>query len=297
MNSPRQHPSLTMVPPPNPSGGAWPTFLVIGSAKCGTTSLHRYLDQHPEIGMTAEKEVSFFVAERTWSRGPDWYRAWFSPEDPVRGDASPAYTVAPCFGGVPKRIHTLVPNVKLVYLVRDPIDRTVALYQHKRWAGIETRPFTEAIREPGNRYIEGSRYYAQIERYLPYFDPDAILVVNQTDLRNRRRKTLRRVFAFVGADPEVWDARFRLVHHRTGQKRRLTPLGERLTQAAAFRHLRHLPNDVRWHAERLLTWPVSRAISAPSVPPKLRTELEDFFRDDVARLRAFTGQPFVGWSL
>lgn len=296
MRSPVQHPSLTMSSPPNDSGGAWPTFLVIGAMKCGTTSLHHYLSLHPEIGMTAEKEVSFFVAERTWERGQDWYRAWFSPDDPVRGDASPSYA-APRFEGVPGRIHALVPDVKLVYLVRDPIDRSVAHYTHKRWEGAETRPFPEAVRDPEAPYVGSSRYAAQIDRFLPYFEPEAILVVDQDDLRDRRRETLRRVFAFIGADPDHWDARYQFRHHQTGRKRRLTPLGQRFVQTPAFRQFRRLPDGVRWHAERVLTWPVSRGVSKPIVSPALRAELEDVFRDDVARLRAMTGQPFAGWSL
>ncbi|WP_420455805.1 sulfotransferase family protein [Rubrivirga sp.] len=291
------HPALTATPPPNPTGGAWPTFLVIGAMKCGTTSLHHYLSLHPGIGMSAQKELSFFAAERTWGRGADWYRAWFSPDDPVRGDVSPAYATAPVLGGVPERIHALVPDVRLVYLVRDPIDRIVAQYAHAWWQGTETRPLPEAVRASPDAYVARSRYFFQIERYLPYFDARQLLVVDQDDLLRRRRATLGEVFAFVGADPDVWDPRFQIRHHRTGQKRRLTPLGERLVQARGFQALRHLPRDLQWHAERWVTWPVSRPVPTPVVTPALRAELEDAFTDDVARLRAFTDKPFASWSL
>ena len=108
------------------SFGTLPTFLVIGSMKCGTTSLHDYLARHPDVFMSAVKEVNFFVLERTWDKGIDWYRAQFYGRYQVRGEASQNYTKRHEFEpGVAERIRSLLPNVKLIYIVRDPVARFV----------------------------------------------------------------------------------------------------------------------------------------------------------------------------
>lgn len=100
-----------------------PNLVVIGGMKCGTSSLHYYLSLHPQISMSEPKELSFFA--ENWPRGRDWYEAHFPEDLPIRGESSPNYMKHPAFPGVPERMVSLVPDAKLVYLVRDPIARIV----------------------------------------------------------------------------------------------------------------------------------------------------------------------------
>jgi hypothetical protein len=95
-----------------------PTFLVIGAMKAGTTSLHRCLSNHPDVFMSAPKELDFF--EKNWSRGWEWYRSQFQAGDVamLRGESSTNYAKYPRFGGVAGRIHRSLPDVKLIYLLR-----------------------------------------------------------------------------------------------------------------------------------------------------------------------------------
>src|SRR5215210_59230 len=79
--------------------GALPNLIVIGGLKCGTTSLHHYLNLHPEVGMSRPKELNFFVEELNWGLGADWYRGHFPPDRAVRGETSPHYTNRPRFAG------------------------------------------------------------------------------------------------------------------------------------------------------------------------------------------------------
>ena len=76
-----------------------PNLLIIGAQKCGTTSLHAYLDLHPNVHMAAEKELDFFIADRAWRNGPDWYAQRFRDDALVRGEASPNYTGWPVWDG------------------------------------------------------------------------------------------------------------------------------------------------------------------------------------------------------
>src|SRR5262245_43211435 len=103
-----------------------PNLIVIGAGKCGTTSLHLYLGLHPEISMTQQKELNFFVAELNWRRGLGWYEEQFREGTPVRGESSVAYSEYPQRQGVPERMAALVPDVNIVYCVRDPFERMVS---------------------------------------------------------------------------------------------------------------------------------------------------------------------------
>lgn len=296
IESPPISPSLVAPPPPN-ADGALPTFLIIGAMKCGTTSLHYYLSLHPEIGMSAEKELAFFVTEQNWERGERWYRRQFDPAYRIRGEASPHYTCYPKYASVPERMHTLVPEAKLIYLVRAPVERAVSHYCHAVSHENEGRTLAEAVREPNSKYLERSRYFAQIERYLPYYARDRVLVVDQADLRDRRRETLREVFAFVGADPDVWDVRFLWERHRTDRKRVKTGPGRALATSWPMRAIGRLPNRYRWPIEDVVYWPFSRSVARPAVSSALRAEIGERLADDVARFRAFTGRDFAHWSL
>ena len=149
---------------------ALPTFCVIGAMKSGTTSLHHYLAAHPEISMSRPKELDFFVAEKNYDRGVDWYASHFDDAAAVRGESSTNYTKCHIFDGVPARMNALLPNVKLVYVLRDPIERLISHYEHNRSRGRESRTFDEALRSPErNHYVQCSQYLTQLEAFLEYY--------------------------------------------------------------------------------------------------------------------------------
>ena len=120
---------------------ALPNLLIIGAAKCGTTSLHAYLDQHPDVFMArpgpdsrGEKEMRFFWRD-DWYERLDWYQEQFDPRARVRGEATPSYAHYPYLRDVPRRIHSLVPDARFIYIVRDPIERIVAHWVQARADG------------------------------------------------------------------------------------------------------------------------------------------------------------------
>ena len=122
-----------------------PTFFVIGAAKSGTTSLHYYLDQHPDVHMSREKEPNYFsFAHRPGGpkhviRDRRAYKALFDSPAPVRGEASVTYSFWPHPPDVAERIHAAVPDAKFVYVVRDPVERTLSHYRHRVVLGEEHR--------------------------------------------------------------------------------------------------------------------------------------------------------------
>jgi hypothetical protein len=246
--------------------GALPNLVIIGAMKCGTTSLHGYLDAHPEIGMSEPKELNFFFGpervdrsdEETWTlgnwhRGTGWYAAHFDAACRVRGESSPGYT-SPSHPESAARMAAVLPGARLVYAVRDPVRRAVSQYGHHRRQGTETRPMAEALLDPCSQYVSRGRYRERLEPFLTAGFGDRITVVAQEELESDLPGTVRRLLADLDVDPARW-----------------APAGCTRRNAAPER--------------------------APRLGPELRETLEAAFRDDAERLREFAGRAFAGWSV
>ena len=268
-----------------------PNLFIVGAAKCGTSSLHHYLDQHPAISMSANKEPSIFTSP-TWREDAAAYAEMLDPDAPVRGESSTNYTKHPAFAGVPARIAELVPDAKLIYVVGDPIPRCVAHYAQNVFAGTESRPLNEALRDfddPRNTYVWTGRYATQLEQYLEHFPLSSVLVLDQADLRGDRVATIRRAFSFLGVDETFESPKFGELRNTRKVQRRLGGVGSVLRGSRGARVYRKLPprwrrplTDAGW---RLLARPVSR----PELDPGLREELSALYREELDRLKSLTG--------
>ncbi len=264
-----------------------PNLIIIGAMKAATSSLHYYLGCHPEISMSRVKELNFFVAERRWGRGVAWYESQFAPGK-VRGEASPLYTMHPRFSGVPERMAEVVPEARLIYVVRHPVARAVSQYIHEWTAGVERQPLADVLARPDGHYVQASCYHAQLERYLRWFAREQILLLTAEDLERDRRGTLGRVFRFLGVDDAYWSVRFRLKRHRTALKRHPTDLARRLEPRLAALS-RALPWGARGYLEWLLLRPLSRKVVPPAVPPATWRAAGRAVAPDTAALAAAWG--------
>jgi len=286
---------------------ALPTFFIIGAAKAGTTSLHYYLDQHPQIQMSANKEPNFFSGpENGIPYTPqrvsrlDHYERLFDPAIDVRGEASPGYTNHPRRQGVPERIKELIPEARLLYLVRDPIARTVSHYQDSFAIGKQRKPLREALGDLSDAYLPltcHSRYASQLELYLRHFSQERVMVVDQSDLLADRRSTLQGIFAFLSVDDAFDSSRFDEQLY-TSQGRPIYSFGywqfvERLVAPSMRRMPLRLRRSLRRNVERIFL----PSLEAPTLDAELRARLEDFYADEVDRLRALTGKTFPTWSI
>jgi hypothetical protein len=275
--------------------GALPNLIIIGAMKCATTSLHFYLDRHPEISMSRQKELNFFSWEEVWERGEEWYRTWFDPGAPVRGEASPSYSNFPRFKDVPARMQGLVPKAKLIYLVRDPLRRLLSHYRHLVAERKENRPLSEVLSSEEHLLVTRSLFAFQLEQYLPFFPLEQILVVQQERLLADRQAEMSRIFSFLGVNPAFRTILFRRRRHRSVRKRRKTDLGLKLSRLAPATAISNLPDLLRWPIEDILYYPFSRRVDSPKIPADLLDDLHARFREDATRLRELTGQRFEGW--
>jgi len=280
--------------------GTLPNLIVIGGLKCGTTSLHHYLNLHPEIAMSRPKELNFFVAELNWELGPEWYASHFDRAAPLRGESSPHYTNLPRFQGVAERMRsTLGAEARVVYMVREPLERLLSHYLHNVGGGYESRPLAAALADPGSAYVARSRYAMQLEPYLAAFGRERILIVDNQDLANDREATMRRVFGFCGVDAGFTSEQFAR-EWETGSGKsaggfRLLDRAVRLPGLRAFdRNFDRLPESLRWRVEKLVHDPEKGQAPKPQLPRELRTRLESLLADDVAELERIAGREF-GW--
>ena len=209
-----------------------PDFLIIGAQKCGTTSLYQYLIQHPNILPAATKEVHFFDLQ--YARGIDWYlqqfpdRAESNCKKPryQTGEASPYYFFHPL---VPERVHRHFPQVKLIVLLRNPVDRAISHYYHEVRLGFEKLPLEAACDREAERlageekkwqadpnycslphqhftYKARGNYLEQLQRWYRFFSPDRLLVLHGEAFFADPGPTLARVWDFLGVRGRASDA-------------------------------------------------------------------------------------------
>lgn len=196
---------------------ALPDAVILGAMKSGTTSLHNYLVQHPGVIEPLRKEVHYF--DVNLERGERWYRAHFGREgEPgLNLDSSPYYLFHPA---VPRRLHDLLPDAKLVVLLRDPVRRAYSHYWHERDKGREPLSFEDAIAAESERlgnseqrlgdgtlarsrehqhfsYLARGRYAEQLDRWFAVFPRGRFLVLRFEDLAREPLQALNVTLDFL----------------------------------------------------------------------------------------------------
>jgi sulfotransferase family protein len=271
-----------------------PTFLLIGAMKSGTTTLYTYLTGHPDVFMPALKEPNFFNDH--WHRGIGWYERLFAPAGGARacGEASVRYTSYPQDPECPARIARVVPEIRLLFVVRDPLDRIRSHYLHEVAALRESRPLESALRE-NPIYLDRTRYAMQLERYLAYFPRERLLVVRAEQLFRAPLEVLPRVFGFIGVDPSWRPAGPARRDNETARRFQLpTPVRRGVKIASEAGVYRHVP---RWAKETIRTMTQRRrTVPEVRIPLALAVELRAELADDLRRLDEIAGaRLFPDW--
>jgi hypothetical protein len=285
---------------------ALPTFFIIGAPKAGTTSLHFYLDQHPQIQMSSIKEPNYFAptfvaADERWRIGSiDDYERLFDPAFAVRGEASPGYSMYPLREGVPERIKQQVPTAKFVYLVRDPVDRTVSHYHQLVASNGERRPLEELLEDlsdPRSPCVCASLYALQLELYLRHFPFESVLVVDHAELLTDRRATLSKIFAFLGVEDTVDSSNFDVEILKSSERRTYPPRLAGFVELTVQPRLRWLPSQARRRLRRSAERLVLPPLRTSPLSDVMRSRLAELYEGEAQRLRALTGQTFSSWSV
>jgi hypothetical protein len=293
-----------------------PTFIVIGAGRSGTTSLHEYLSQHPEVFVSSDKSPNFFVAgdplpdwegprlramARQWVSNADDYEALFAAAGPAkaRGDVSPVYLQSL---NAPRRIKARYPEVRLVAILREPVERAYAHYMGRRRDGLDARPsFADVMAEELSRplpetvafgsYLGCGRYHHFLRPYYDLFSWKQIRVFLYEDLKRDAGALMRDLFTFLGVDSD-FEPDTRHGSGKTGVIRH--PLARLLwTRSVGVRTALRpwLPRAIRDRAAPL----VLRELEKAPLDPALQAHLRPLFREDIGRLQDLVRRDLSHW--
>jgi Sulfotransferase family len=161
-----------------------PDFVIIGSMKSGTTSLFEWLGALDSVYTSRTKEPHFFSREDRWPRGVGWYQSLFADAPPhsLIGEASVSYTDPARALVSAKRMAEVIPQARLIFVIRHPVERMRSHYRHEVQRSRERRPFVEALADPDNPYVRVSSYYQALLPFWQYFSAHQILVIRMEDL-------------------------------------------------------------------------------------------------------------------
>jgi len=195
--------------------GSAPHFIIIGQAKCGTTSLYSYLTQHPQILPALLKEINFWQSKSNFPRGLDWYLSYFIPigkeTNFITGEATTRYLDSP---EAAQRLVQVFPKMKLIVLLRNPVNRAISEYYMFFRTGSEKRSLKTAVfaelealtqqREIELNelyYLSPSVYINSISRWMELFPQEQFLILRSEDLFADPDTTVNQVFQFLGVEP------------------------------------------------------------------------------------------------
>ncbi|MET0144038.1 MAG: sulfotransferase [Ilumatobacteraceae bacterium] len=180
----------------------FPTFVVIGAMRSGSTSLYKYLQDHPDVFMP-RKEIHFF--DRRWDHGVTWYRHRFEgyAGELAIGEATPTYLTDPV---ALDRMAATIPDARLVAVLRNPVDRAYSHYWMEHARDRDPRTFEQAIDDEQltatspSDYLARGRYAEQLEEVAGRFPREHVHVLLLDDLRDRPEPTYAAVCTFLGVD-------------------------------------------------------------------------------------------------
>ena len=280
-----------------------PKGFLIGAQKAGTTTLASLLNHHPQLTIGQTKEPHFFTDN--WKKGLDWYRKQYSDSpDTICLDGSTSYTMAPLTEGwkhrdpriyddIPAKLHSVNPDARFIYLLRDPVARTYSGYWHDVRMGVKNEEFRTTLQN-NPFYLDVSDYYGQLLRWLDYFPLSSFHIVLFEDMKERPHQIVNECFAFLGlpplTDPIPSDS-------AQNQSHQVGWIGRKVNKIEiAFPGLRALlksmlPAGIKTFVNNV------KAGSAPLpvMAEEDRRFLVEYFRERNQNLQRLTGTPLDRW--
>ena len=270
-----------------------PNFLILGAAKAGTTSLYHYLNEHPDAFMSPIKETNYFCWQElpgrvTPVRSREAYERLFdaATTERVIGEASPFYLVC---ASAADAIALAIPEAKLIVSLRNPADRAYSHYLNGV-RGLQERGSVKKAMQPGTRYFDAGLYYPLLLRYMERFPASRIKVILFDDLAATPLPVIEDLYAFLGIDPTFRPA---LTRHNISRSPR-SPIASALAGHAAQLIHNLLPPSMRYTGLSDRLQGVLNTAPQP-LPPLLRRQMLDQYRDDILRTGALIGRDLSHW--
>lgn len=288
-----------------------PNFLIVGAQKCGTTSLHEYLLQHPQICLPEGKETKFFVEDVRYAKGISYYeKEHFSSctGELAVGEVDPDYMY---FEQALERmaVDLDLAKIKLIFVLRNPVDRAFSHYLMTLRRGIETLPFEKAIQLEDERiskdyysnmhfsYTRRGFYLQQIKRFLAYTDKSNMMFILSEDLKNNTLDVLTSCYHFLDVQEDVLPPDFDVQHHVAKAPRSKVLLQLILRESFAKKIFRLLlPSDfLRKKLRRNLLEMNQTSEHGLALNQDTRLMLANMYREHNSELAEFIGRDLSGW--
>ena len=293
-----------------------PNIYLIGVQKSATTSVYDWMAQHPDIcGPVSMKDTPFFIDDKLFNKGMSFITKVYKPQyrdQPIvlNGSANIIY-----FEKAIRRVRDLNPNARMILILRHPTDRAISAYNFAVKRNMESESLQKAIElEPqrlkegdlevlsNNTYVDHGYYYEQISRLYEYFDPSQILILLFKDVREQPEASIRKIYEFIGVDPEFTPSyntlnktgtvRYKwiknLIYNNTGLKKFLIkyvvdPL---------------VPYDWKYRTKIFFLNLVTSEKKSPKenqVPSTLRQQLLELFVQDIEQLEKLIHRDLSDW--
>mgnify|MGYP006273010227 CR=1 FL=1 len=277
-----------------------PHFLIIGGMKCGSTTVFRDLEDHPQVFLPLDKEPANLCHDKVLTpEGLAEYAAHFKPAKPdqKRGEASTDYTKRPQHEGVPQRaLKVLGPELRIVYILRDPVARFISHHKHDGAQGLlPTNPDDALAREPG--MIDFSRYAMQLEPWLDAFNKDNIMVVQFEHYTRDRTAHAERIQQHLGLEVITEHITHDRAFNSSAHKPVPNASWKAVLNSPIYRKTirRFIPRDAKDRLRHLL---LPKSTFTPEPPPReLLEQLVRIFNQDQQRLRQLLGDAAPSWDL
>lgn len=260
-----------------------PDFIIIGAMKAGTSTLHSNLQLHPEIGMSKLKEPHYF--DRHFSKPLDWYKSQFISKKRINGESTPAYTWGHFHPEVAERMYKTLPNVKLIYVLRDPIGRIISHLHHDLYRGRFKLEDVNKVVLTDPQYIQTSKYFFQVNHYLAYFDKTQILFITTDSLKNDLNNSLNKICDFLGV--ENYDFSDKIKVRNQSEKKYLINGYDTVHK--------YLPRRVA-NLYHLLFYFINQKIDRPVLMAKTLKKIEQELSPDIEQLKNLTGENYSEWN-
>jgi Sulfotransferase family len=288
-----------------------PNFLIIGAMKAGTTAVYHYLRQHPQVYMNPKlKEPRFFcyegktlqfggpLSERVYSaiiNNIEDYRAYFrgATDEAAIGEASVEYLYIP---GTEKRIRAYLPDVKLIAILRHPVDRAYSSYNYLVREGLEKYDEPERIRQnwsPPWHYLQVGFYYPQVKRYFETFDREQVRIYLYDDFRANPGGVVADLFRFLGVD-DSFVPNVSIRHNVSGIPHSRTLYNFLHGPHPIKRALKpFFSPDVRFNMQEYVE--NFNLHPPPPLDPALRRQLVEVYREDILKLQDLLDRDLSRW--
>ena len=270
-------------------------FMVIGAQKAGTTSLAAQLAAHPQICFCKEKEPGYFHKTEAWAEGLDDYHKLYDPTPgQLCGEASTYYTFFPEFRETHKRLHDYNPSLKLIYVMRQPVDRVISHYTHNRVREIDIRPPEIAVFSDA-AYVDRSRYGVQIRPYLELFGPENVMLLVFEEYTADQIAALYRIADFLGIESAPFaETDTTPLHQSVGQPYLRSEAARAFTKSELFQKVRGVvPASIRQPIRhRLLS---NKIEEKPYFSSEVKQALWRLLDDDVHTIEQLLGYGLNVW--